>query len=431
MDLNKLLSELSDCSCGRKHDFDVKLVEIGSGILGKTGELLKSVSFPKRVLVVADRNTLKASEGLLENLESAGFNIKLKLYDNLTLAEMREVEEIQRQSADVDGILSVGSGSLNDICRLAAYRENKEFAIFATAPSMDGFASDNAPIIENGFKLTWQAKQPVAIIGDTKILAAAPAELKAAGFGDMMGKFTALAEWKISKLLTGEYYCDKIAGLTQEGLKKVAEQADRMAANDEEAAARVMEGLVLSGLAMKLAGSSRPASGAEHVLSHFWECKKLEAGLWPEFHGKKVGVASVIIIKLYRKLAAEIETVEPTRDKTDWDAVKKAYGPRLEDEMMKLNSPTITDEIEPEAIKRSWSEIRRIILDTLPTDEEMLSMMTKAGAAVTPAEVNVTPALLEQGLKYHSYMRHRVLLTRLIPMLGLDGRFDILSAVSI
>ena len=121
--------------------------------------------------------------------------------------------------------------------------------------------------------------------------------------------------------------------------------------------------------------------------------------------------------------------MEPTRDKTDWEAVKKAYGPGLEGEMMKLNSPTITDKIEPEAIKKCWPEIRRIILDTLPTDEEMLSMMTKAGAAVTPAEVNVTPALLEQGLKYHSYMRHRVLLTRLIPMLGLDGKFDMLSAV--
>ncbi|NLL46641.1 MAG: sn-glycerol-1-phosphate dehydrogenase [Clostridiales bacterium] len=424
MDIEKLLSGLVNCKCGREHDFDTRLVEIGSEILDRTGELLDSVRFPKRVLLVADRNTLKASEGLLECLERTGYIIKLKLYEDLTLAEMHEVVELQKLSGDVDGILAVGSGSICDICRVAAYRENKEFAVFATAPSMDGFASDTAPIIENGFKLTRQAKQPIAIIGDTKILAAAPAELKAAGFGDMIGKFTALTDWKISNILTGEYFCDKIAELTLEGLKKVTEQADRIASNDEKAAASVMEGLVLSGLAMKLAGSSRPASGAEHVLSHFWECKKLAAGLWPEFHGKKVGVASVIITKLYRKLAMEYEYIEPTPDTTDWEAVKAAYGPELEPEMMKMNNPTITSQIEPTKIKEIWPQIRQIVLKTLPEDDELLSLMIRAGAAIAPAEVNVGASLLEQGLKYHPYMRHRVLLTRLIPMLGLEGKFD-------
>lgn len=423
MDIEKLLSGLKYCPCGREHGFDTKLVEIGSGIIAKTGELLDLVAFPKKMLLVADRNTLKASEGLTDTLEKSGFKVKLKLYDNLTLAEMHEVERLQKLSEGVGGILAVGSGSICDLCRVAAYRENKEFAIFATAPSMDGFASDTAPIIENGFKLTRQAKQPVAIIGDTKILAAAPEELKAAGFGDMIGKYTALADWKISNILTGEYYCDKIAGLTMEGLEMVTRQAGRISANDEQAAASVMEGLVMSGLAMKLAGSSRPASGAEHVLSHFWECKKLVAGRWPEFHGKKVGVASVIINKLYRKLASENEYLDPTTDKTDWEAVRAAYGPELEPEMMKMNSPTITDGISPAKIRESWPQIRKIILEILPEDEKLRSLMTRAGAAITPAEVNVDISLLEQGLKYHPYMRHRVLLTRLMPMLGLESRY--------
>ena len=420
MDLNKLLADLKDCKCGRKHEFDTKLVEIGSGITPKTGEYLASVGFPKKILAVADKNTLKASGELLDCLRKDGYDIKLWLYDDLKLAEMSQVEDVQRESAGCGGILSIGSGSLNDICRVASYREGLEFAIFATAPSMDGFASDTAPITENKFKLTRQAKQPVAIIGDTKILAAAPAELKAAGFGDMIGKYTALADWKISNILTGEYYCDSIAELTREGLKKVTEQADRISENDEEAAARVMEGLVLSGLAMKLASSSRPASGAEHVLSHFWECKKLVAGKWTEFHGKKVGVASIIITHLYRKLVSEHETVETTKDKTDWEAVKAAYGPELVPEMMKMNSPTITDDIAPEKIKEKWSEIRKIVLETLPTDEELMSLMKRAGAATTIEEVNVSEEMLKLGLKFHPYMRHRVLLTRLMPMLVLD-----------
>ena len=183
---------------------------------------------------------------------------------------------------------------------------------------MDGFASDTAPIIENGFKLTRQAKQPIAIIGDTKILAAAPAELKAAGFGDMIGKFTALTDWKISNILTGEYFCDKIAELTLEGLKKVTEQADRIASNDEKAAASVMEGLVLSGLAMKLAGSSRPASGAEHVLS-ILECKA-RGGSVAEFHAK--GWCASVSSPSFTESWQWIRIYKPTPDTTDWEAVR-------------------------------------------------------------------------------------------------------------
>ena len=320
----------------QKAQIDTKLVELGSGITPKTGEYLASVGF-RRDSAVAEQNTLKA-------WETANCLRKDLRYKALALRRFEACRNVagrgvQRESAGCGGTLSIGSGSLNDICRVASYREGLEFAIFATAPSMDGFASDTAPITENKFKLTRQAKQPVAIIGDTKILAAAPAELKAAGFGDKIGKYTALADWKISNILTGEYYCDSIAELTREGLKKVTEQADRISENDEEAAARVMEGLVLSGLAMKLASSSRPASGAEHVLSHFWECKKLVDGKWTEFQGKKVGVASIIITHLYRKLVYEHETVETTKDKTDWEAVKAAYGTELVPEMMKMNSP--------------------------------------------------------------------------------------------
>ncbi len=420
MDLEGLIRGLRDCPCGKKHYFDTKLVEIGSGITSNTGEILSSTGFPKRILVMADKKTLKAADGVLDSLKDAGFDYKLKLCEDCNCADMESVTELREECRGFMGLLAVGTGSLGDLCRLASYRENIEFAIFATAPSMDGFASDTAPIIENNFKLTMKARQPKVIIADTKILAASPTELKAAGFGDMMGKFTAITDWRIANILTGEYYCENIAELTMDGVRKLAARADRVSENDEETAGQIMEGLIMSGLAMKLAESSRPASGGEHVLSHFWECKKLAAGQWPEYHGKKVGVAAVTVNALYRKLAEENETIQPTKDKTDWEAVKAAYGEKLAPEMMKLNFPTVTDEIDPALLKEKWPEIRKIIFDTLPTNEELLSLMKRAGAATTPAEVNVNNELFKLGLKYHSYMRHRVLLTRLIPMLGLE-----------
>jgi glycerol-1-phosphate dehydrogenase [NAD(P)+] len=285
---------------------------------------------------------------------------------------------------------------------------------------MDGFASDTAPIIKNNFKESWQAEQPLVIIGDTKVLAASPAELKSSGFGDMVAKYVGLAEWKIANLLIGEYYCENVAAITKEAVEKISALADKICENSEEAAGAVMESLVLTGLAMKLAGCSRPASGAEHVVSHYLECYKVNRGIWPEFHGKKVGVVTVLLNRAYRNLAERVTEIDPIKDPTDWDVVYSKYDECMHADIKRVNSPTITDAVDPEKLKALWPEIRKIILETLPSDEHLVALMKAAGAATTPEEVHVGEALLENALRYHGYMRYRLLITRLMPMLGLD-----------
>ncbi|MGI6167789.1 MAG: sn-glycerol-1-phosphate dehydrogenase, partial [Eubacteriales bacterium] len=412
MDLEKILHDLQNCPCGKKHTFVTKIVEISSGVTHRTGELLASAGFPKKVLLVADDNTLGASAGLLESLSAAGYEMKKLIYPDMKYARVEQVRELLALCPDVDGIISVGSGSLNDLCRVAAYETKKRFCIFATAPSMDGFASDTAPIIENNFKTSWKAEQPEIIIADTKILAKAPVELKAAGFGDMVAKYLGILEWRISNLIIGEYYCPAVAGITMKGVEKVISLADKVTLEDEESAGGIMEGLVLSGLGMKLATSSRPASGAEHLLSHYWECYKLARGIWPEYHGKKVGVATVLINRIYHNIAERVTEVDPIPDPTDWDKVHAAYAPEQLEDLMKLNNPTITDEVDPARLKEVWPEIRRLIKETLPSDAELIRLMKAAGAATEPEDVDISPELLETGLRYHSYMRHRLMLTR-------------------
>lgn len=420
MDLNKILADLKDCPCGKKHTFATKVVDISSGLVHRAGKVLAEAGFPKKVLLVADENTLGASAGLLESLNAEGFELKKLIFKDMKYARVETVREVEGLTHDVDAILAVGTGSIGDICRVSSFETKKRFAIFATAPSMDGFASDSAPIIENNFKNSWYVEQPEIILADTKILAASPVELKAAGFGDIIAKYIGIVDWKISNVLTGEYYCDAIANITMQAIEKVVAMSDRLMGNDEEAAAQVMEGLVLSGLAMKLAGTSRPASGAEHVVSHFWECRKLLQGIWPEFHGKKVGVATVLVNRIYRNLAERVEAIDPIPDPTNWDEVKAVFGEKMVDEMMKVNTPTITDKIDCNVLREKWPEIRRIILDILPTDEEMVRMMTVAGAAILPEEVHVNDEMLELGLRYHGYMRYRVLLTRLMGMMQVN-----------
>lgn len=420
MDLKKILHSLENCPCGRKHTFVTEVAEIGHGVKERAGKILADAGFPKKVLIVSDDNAMRAADGLLPVLEAAGFEMKKLVYKNMMYAKIEQVREVEALLGDVDGVIAVGTGSVDDICRVASFNQKKKFAIFATAPSMDGFASDSAPIIKNNFKTSVYVEQPMAILADTEILAKAPTELKAAGFGDMVAKYIGIFDWRLSHMLTDEYYCPAVAEITMQGVNKIMALADKVTGEDEEAAGNIMEGLILSGLGMKLAGCSRPASGAEHVVSHYWECYKLARGIWPEFHGKKVGVATVLINRIYHNIADRVPEIDPIPDPTDMEEVKAEFDPSQVDEVVRLNTPAITADIDLARLKRIWPDVRKMINEILPSDEELMRLMKAAGAVTEPADVHVTPELMEKGLKYHSYMRKRILLTRLLPMMQLD-----------
>ena len=418
MDIKALLKSLENCPCGKEHTVNIKAVEIGRGLKEKTAEILTNNGFPKNILVVADKNTIAAADGITEILEKGGFKIKLQLYDNLRTAHQDDVDKIIELSRDTDGVLSVGTGSLNDICRRACLLSDREFAIFATAPSMDGFASDSAPITHNNFKVSLPARQPSVIIGDTDILAAAPTELKASGYGDMLAKYVGIADWKIANAVIGEYYCENVANVTRSAVRRIVDLTDKITQNDPEAAGAVMEALVMTGIAMKLAGCTRPASGTEHIISHFWEVKKLEKGLLSDFHGKKVGVATLMTSRLYYDICENADPDSFTADTTDWDKVYEIYGPNFREDIEKLNSPTVTDKTSPEILREKWSDICRFVKEELPPPDEILSLLRRAGAATELDDIAVEENLGLTGLEFHPYMRHRITLARLLPMLN-------------
>ena len=412
-DLQAIKNEFSKCDCGVKHETTLKDVVIKSGATAEVGEILLRNGFRENLLLVADKNTLSASDGILTALKK--FRVRLKIYENLREATVKEVEVIKELLSENDGVISVGSGSLNDICRKASADLDKPLCIFATAASMDGFASYNAPLTDANFKITYSAKSPEVIIADTKILAKAPKELKSAGFGDMVGKYVGLIDWQVSALITGEYYCEKVANLTRQATDKIMALADRITADDEESASAVLEALLLTGMAMSFVKNSRPASGTEHILSHFWECKKLLEGKLSDYHGKKVGVATLLIMEEYEKLYKK-ESVKAHPEVIDWQDVYTHYG-QLKDEVIKLNTPdTITDGINPKDIEEKWQKIREIIA-SVPSREQMLDAMKRAGAVTTVEEIAVSEQLKEEGLKYHPYMRKRMSLKRLSYMI--------------
>lgn len=409
-----VIRSFDSCECGKKHYTAVQDVIIESGAVNRVGEILKKNNFSNDLLLVADKNTLKASEGIVESLD--GFNITYKIYDNIRVADMNHVVELEEMIKDRDiSVLSVGSGSVNDPCRLAAARQDKKLCIFGTAPSMDGFASYSSPIVNNGFKESFSAKSPEVIIGDTKILANAPSYLKSSGFGDMIAKYIGLVDWQISALLTGEYYCTKVAKLTRDAVDILMGMADRVTVNDEETAGKIFEALLMTGIGMSFTQNSRPASGSEHIVSHLLECVELRDGIIPNYHGEDVGVATLEMLKLYNSLA-DRESINGVKENVDWDDVYSFYG-SMADDVRRMNEPdTITDGVDPAMLEEKWQEIRGIIRG-IPSYDTCLDAMKKAGCKITVQDIGKNEKLFADCVRYSPYMRRRLTLLRMIDMI--------------
>lgn len=413
--LNIINTISGDCECGVHHETAIRDIQIASGLVQDVGNILRKNNFPNNILLVADKNTLNASDGIVDSLN--GFNVTYKIFDDLRVAKIEHVEEIEKLILNQDiGVLSVGTGSINDPCRLATARQNKKFCIFATAPSMDGFASYSSPIVANGFKMSYPAKSPEVIIGDTKILANAPKELKSSGFGDMIAKYIGLVDWKISHILTGEVYCEKVAQLTRSAVDELMEMADKVTVNDEYTAGKIFEALLKTGIGMSFMQNSRPASGSEHIIAHLMECIELQDNIFPNLHGEDVGVCTLKMLEYYNKLA-ELSTVNTQYEQVNWDEVYDFYGP-LQEEIKKLNHPdNIIDAVMPEKISELWGEIVKII-KSVPSYDECKLAMEKAGCKITIDDIGKKETFFNDCTKYSPYMRRRLTLLRLKNMIN-------------
>lgn len=414
-DFHALIEEYRGCACGQAHECQIRDIRIGSGLVSQVGQILKENGFGSRLLLAADAHTLAAAEGILPSLRE--FTLVRHIWPSIRVATMQDVQAIENQLDAVDGVLAVGTGSVHDPCRLACARKHVPLCLFATAPSMDGFASYSAPIVDGCFKITYPAKCPEVIIGDTKILAAAPARLKSAGFGDMVSKYVALIDWQVSNLLTGESYCARVAALTRRAADQIFAMADRVTKRDEETAAAIFESLLLTGIAMSFTKTSRPGSGTEHIMAHFWECMDLLAGRTPNFHGEDVGVTTLLILEYYQKLAG-LTRVQAHPEVCNWDEIYSIYG-ELAPDVRRLNTPdTITDGIDPCKIEQLWPQIRQIV-QSVPSADACRAAMQRAGCRTTPEQVGRDADFTQLSFRYHPYMRRRLSLKRVSHMLQL------------
>ncbi len=296
-----------DCSCGRRHSFPVHDISIRKGAIQDLAKMAAPFK-DEKILIVFDSNTYRvAGEQAVRILRENGFQkVKELLFetgDDILIPDEKTLGRIlQEQDLDCRLMIAVGSGVLNDSVKFVTSRTGLPFIIVATAPSMDGYVSDGAPIFSHGYKYSPQAHLTYGLIGDTDILKTAPQDMIQAGFGDVVGKITAIADWDLAVKENGDYRCDTCVKLVEKALEKCFAKASGLPQRDPEALGALLEALTMTGVAMALVNISRPASGAEHMLSHYWEMNYIERGLNPIHHGIQVGAATVVIARFFEEL---------------------------------------------------------------------------------------------------------------------------------
>ncbi|MBQ3866588.1 MAG: iron-containing alcohol dehydrogenase, partial [Clostridia bacterium] len=245
MDINELLRGV-DCSCGRRHDCPIDAVFVERGAAGRLAEVFPDA---KSILMVADENTFAAA-GKGAEAALSGRKVEKMIFpgSRVLVPDEEAVAAVEAALGDATALVGVGSGVIQDLCKYVSFDKKIPYAVVATAPSMDGYASNGAAMILGGMKVTVAAGLPRAILADPAVLKDAPMDMIRAGYGDIIGKFSALNDWKLSRCVNGEYFCRWIWDVTMDQVKRTMALADGLLRRDETAVATLMEALVVVGV---------------------------------------------------------------------------------------------------------------------------------------------------------------------------------------
>src|SRR5919202_3430146 len=306
---------------------DTQAILIDAGAISSTDDVFAQSFGDRPAVVVADENTYKvAGEAVQRRLTGAGREVAEPIVfpgQPALYADYQNVLELEDRLRAHEAIpVVVGSGTLNDITKLAAHRCGRPYMVVGTAASMDGYTAFGAAITKDGFKQTMSCPAPRAVLADLDVLVGAPAQMNSTGYGDLLGKVTAGPGWILADALDVEPIDPRAWPLVQDSLRDWTGKPERLHAGDPEAIEQLFEGLIMDVVAMQISASSRPASGSEHRFSHLWEMQALGHGEAPVPHGFKVGVGSIAAAALYERVL----TCDLTR--MDIDALCRAWPSR-------------------------------------------------------------------------------------------------------
>lgn len=409
------------CECGKTHTLNTKAILLEAGATKKLAQTADYLGLRYGGCIICDSNTQQyadlAAGELKPFLAAKNAIIMLKAKDlhadenAFTLAESVMPE-------DTAWLLAAGSGTIHDITRYLAHKRGIPFISYPTAASVDGFVSTVCAATSNGFKKTLPGVAPLAVVADTGVFSKAPYRLAASGIGDMLGKYTALADWKCASLLVKEDFCEKIYSLTQKAVDDVRTNLPAIHAGEPDAYETLMSSLLLSGLAMQMWGDSRPASGSEHHLSHFWEMGIINPKT-DALHGEEVGVGLLCALRFYEKVA-ELRNIEEHIQPyggMPLPVMRKKLGVFYED-ILKENQPDILRGISADKISADFAEIRNIIAG-LPNARKLRPFMQAAGCVTTIEEIGLSRDIVPDSIILAPFIRRRMTIMRASKLLNI------------
>lgn len=420
LDIKDFLGDEIKCECKKPHHVSIDRIIIEKDAILKLPEMLRDFQF-KKALLIADLHTYEVAGKVAESvLMKEKFPFKKFVFqeqEELVPNEAAVGKLLIQAEKDIDVIVTIGTGTLNDLAKFVSHKIGIPAIIVATAPSMDGFASTGAALIVDNLKTSFECVCPKGIIGDVTILKQAPMNMIIAGFGDILGKYSALTDWKLGKVINDEYYCDVVVKMVTDSMAKCINNIEGIKIREETAIKNLMEALVVTGIAMSYVGNSRPASGSEHHLAHYWEMMFLFEHKKAVLHGTKVGIATIIMAKLSELVAQskinfeEVIAKINSFDQSQWkENVLEVYQ-KAAAEIIHINKKEERNSISKRLarINRIQENINEIIdiFKSVPSAKEIKSILKNAGGATRPSQVGIDEHHVVNGIIMAKEVRTR------------------------
>jgi len=437
MSINELIGNKLECQCGKIHEMSTQYVVVEEDAISKLPEIIEKLGY-KSILTIADTNTNRvAGSKVNENLANKKLNIKNLVFetsDNDLVPNEEAVGKILVNAPKgLEVIIAIGTGTLNDLAKFVAYKLGIPSIVVATAPSMDGFASNGAALIIGNLKISYVTDCPEVIIGDVNIFEDAPMDMIRAGFADIVGKYSALCDWKLSQLINKEYFCEVSYTMVENSLKKCIENTQGIKNRDKTAIKNLMDALVLTGIAMSYVGNSRPASGSEHHMSHYFEMMFQFQGKQPVLHGTKVGISTVLTMKLrelFVKSAIDFDKAIAKAKKFDqlvWTKSVEEHYLSAAKGIIDANEKEQRNSIEKKVerinfIRQNLDEIVKIV-ENVPSAEEIKEILKSVGSPYTPSQVGIDEKMLLDCIEMAKEVRTRYTILNLLSDIGVLGDF--------
>lgn len=395
-------------------------------------------------LVCVDENTWEvAGERLAAVLDEAGrewsrFDVEKHADEKYPMCDDKRIEQFRFAMHDGNFVsaIAVGAGTINDIVKMAAYRLDKPMACVGTAPSMNGFTSAISAILSDGVKTTQPCAAPKVVIADLDVMAEAPHRMIQSGLGDLISKPVSNSDWALSSILNDTPHSAEAMEIIEAGAAMLDGVAEKLPERDRDATAGLVGSLMLSGLAMSVAGSSSPASGGEHLISHYIDMTAHAYDLPYDFHGCQVGVGTLTTAHIYERLQAmnpdDIDVDARVEALIEWDEYREVLRERfgvLFDAVVKHAEPAYPspDELRRRLgdLKANWQHIMKSIGRTLRTRQSIEDELTAANCPVRFRELGVDGDRALAAVTWSKDIRNRYTILHLAWELGeLEGWAD-------